>query len=112
MMTRACRCGLDQGQMSVAPDVPLVRPWRAGATLLLRAIRTKLFEIGPQVTRFLHILDAGEDHLGIRDLGARVLDVVLEGGFAPNDAGVLVSVCITVVGHRSGMAAVKAVELR
>jgi len=63
-------------------------------TLLFFALGVELFEIGPQVAGFLLVLDAREDHLGTRNLGARILDVFEECRLAPDDAGFLVQMCI------------------
>src|SRR5262249_56721778 len=73
--------------------------------------RLELAEIGPQVAGLLFVLDAGEEHLGAGDLGARVLDVVLEGRLAPGDARILVGVAVIVARGRSRLAAVDAVQL-
>src|SRR6476661_428335 len=66
----------------------------------------------PEVAGFLLVLDSGEYHLGTGDLCLRVLDVVLELGLVPGDAGVLVGVRIGITLSRAGMAAVEPVELR
>src|SRR5690348_18396082 len=80
--------------------------------LLLAAVRLELADIGPQVVRLLLVLDAGEEHLGARDLAARVLDVFLERRLAPGDARVLVGVAVIVAGRGPRLAAVEAGELR
>src|SRR5262249_3334952 len=80
-------------------------------SLLLVAVRLELADIGPQVAGLLLVLDAGEEHLGAGDLGARILDVVLEGRLAPGDARILVGVAVIVARGRSRLAAVEAVEL-
>src|SRR5882672_11245116 len=82
-----------------------------GSVLLLLAVRAELLEIGPQIAGLLLVLDAGEDHLGIGDLGARILDVIFESRLAPDDAGILVGLGIAVAGDVAGMAAIEAVEL-
>jgi hypothetical protein len=41
--------------------------------LLLVTFRPKLSEVGPKVAGLLFILDARKNHLGIRNLGTRVL---------------------------------------
>src|SRR5262245_36250748 len=82
-----------------------------GHPLLLAAVRLELADIGPQVFDLLRVLDAGEEHLGALDLGARVLDVFLEGCLAPGDARALVGVAVIVARGRSGLAAIEAVEL-
>src|SRR6476646_2067817 len=88
--------GLDRGQL--------------GAPLLFLAVRAELLEIGPQIVLFLLVFDAREHHLGFRDLGARILDVVLEGRLVPDDAGILVGVGIIEVRDAAGLAAVEAIE--
>src|SRR5450631_488886 len=103
-MAAAAAHGFDQGQMRGVSKTACLRS-------LLLSIRSELLEIGPKVAGFLFVLDAGEDHLGARNLGARILDVVLEGRLAPDDAGVLVGVGIAEAGRAAGMAAVEAVEL-
>src|SRR5262249_40640196 len=80
--------------------------------LLFLAVGAKLLEIGPQVARFFLVLDAGEDHLGVRNLGTGIVDIVFEGRFAPRDAGVLIGVGIIIVGDAARTAAFEAVQLR
>src|SRR5579864_5321093 len=63
---------------------------RRARNLFLFSVRTELFEIGPEVAGLGFVLDAGENHLGAGNPGARILDVFLEGRFVPNDAGLLV----------------------
>jgi hypothetical protein len=41
-------------------------------------IGSELLEIAPQILEFLVILDAGKNHFGAGNLGARILDVLLE----------------------------------
>ena len=76
------------------------------------AVRVELFEVCPQVGGFLRVLDARENHLGARDLAARILDVLLERRLVPSDAGILIGVGIVVIRRGSRPAAVKTVELR
>ncbi len=66
----------------------------------------------PQIVDLVFALDAGEGHLGSRDLRSRILDVFLELGLVPGDAGILVGVRIAVAFDRAGLAAVQPVELR
>src|SRR6478736_7538613 len=77
----------------------------------LLAVLVELLEEGDQVVDLLLALDAGEDHLGARDLGPGVLDVVGEGSFVPGQAGVLVGGGIAVGLDRARMPADQAVEL-
>jgi hypothetical protein len=66
-----------------------------GQWLLLDvAVLVELRNIGPQIAYFLFVLDASEDHLGARNLGARVLDVFLEDRLGPGDPGTLVRIAI------------------
>src|SRR5438046_9590296 len=78
--------------------------------LLLFAVRTELFEIGSEFAGLLFILDAVKDHLSVRNLGARVFDVVLERGFVPANAGILVGVGVVEVGNCPGMASIEPVQ--
>jgi hypothetical protein len=82
------------------------------SNLLFVAVRTELFEVGPQVAGFLFVLDAGKNHLGIGNFGAWILDIVLEGRFIPGQARILVGVGVAVFGNRTGMTAFKPVEYR
>src|SRR6185437_9990826 len=102
---RRSRRGIDQGQASLI--VPIHPPRR---TLLFVPVRTELFEVGPQVAGLFFVLDAGENHLGVGNLGAWILDVFLEGCFVPSDAGILVGVRVAVLGDRAGMTTVEPVE--
>src|SRR5471030_1856618 len=86
--------------MSIARDV-----------LLHLSVGAELFEIGPKISGFLLILDAGEDHFGAGDLGAWILDVFQERCVIPGDAGILVGVGIVEIGRRAGTAAIDTVEL-
>src|SRR6185437_212879 len=81
------------------------------AALLLFTLGVELLEIGPKFAGFLFVLDAGEDHLGARDFGLRILDVFLESRLAPDDAGILVGVGVAIVGRGAGVAAVETIEL-
>src|SRR5262249_10272897 len=94
---------IDQGQTSIVPA-------SSRGNLLFRPVRTELLEIGPEVAGFFFVLDAGENHLGIGNLGARILDVFLEGCLIPSDTGILVGVGVVELGDRAGMTAVKPVE--
>src|SRR3979490_2883870 len=68
-------------------------PQDAGSAPLLRlAVLVVLREERPEIVGFLLVLDAGEGHLGAGNLRLRILDVVLEFGLAPGDAGILVGV--------------------
>jgi hypothetical protein len=84
---------------------PLVR------LLLDLPVLVELRHIGPEIVDLGLVLDAGECHLGAGDLGLRVLDVFLENGLVPGDAGILVGVGVIVVRRGAGFAAVEAVEL-
>src|ERR1700687_1802677 len=97
--------GLDSGVLT--QDGPAVRC----AVLVLSAL-VVWRETRPQIAGFFLVLDAGEYHLGTGDLRLRVLDVVLEFGLAPGDAGILVGVRIGIIRRRAGFAAVEPVELR
>jgi len=66
----------------------------------------------PEIVDLLLILDACERHFGTGDLCFRVLDVLLEYGFIPGDAGVPVSLGIAIVGRRASFAAINSIELR
>lgn len=54
--------------------------------ILLAAVGLELRDVGPQVVDLLVVLDAGEDHLGARDHGLRIVDVFLEVRLVPDDA--------------------------
>src|SRR6266849_2321776 len=88
------------------------RPSRPAASwsLLGVAVLVELRHIGPQVTNFPFALDAGEDHFGARDLGARIFDVFLECGLAPGDSGGLVGVAIVETIDSTGLAAIQAIK--
>src|SRR5262245_23679779 len=74
------------------------------------SVATELFEISPQITRLLGVLDAREDHLGARNFLAWIGDVVLECRLAPGNAGVLVGLGVVVAIDRSALAAVETVQ--
>src|SRR6185312_14761974 len=92
---------LDQGQMPVG---------NSSKPLLLVAVRAELLEVGPEIFSLFFVLEAGVDHLGARNLGARVLDIVLEARLVPADAGILIGGRIAVGFGRAGMASVEAVQ--
>src|SRR5262249_33223076 len=70
-------------------------------------VGSELLEVGPQIADLLLVLDAGEDHLGAGDLGARIADVFLERVLAPGDAGVLVGLGVIVALDAARMAAIE-----
>src|SRR5215813_14363313 len=84
---------------------------RVPSALLLAAIRLELAHKGPEIVDFLLVLDAREDHLGARHLGARILDVLLERRLAPGNARILVGVAVVEALRGAGLAAVEPVEL-
>src|SRR5258707_9218742 len=90
---------------------PGTSPAPTGASLLL-SVLVVLREKRPEVAGFLLVLDAGEHHLGAWNLRLGVLDVVLELGLVPGDAGILVGVRIGIALRRAGVAAVEPVEFR
>src|SRR5687767_13680748 len=71
-----------------------------------------LLEEGDEVVDALLVLQPGIDHLGARDLGLRVLDVLAEGGLVPGDAGVLVGRGVAVPLDGARLAPEQAVEDR
>src|SRR6267142_4228930 len=81
-----------------------------GASLLL-SVLVVLREKRPEVAGFLLVLDAGEHHFGAGNLRLGVLDVVLELGLVPGDAGILVGIRVGITLRRAGVAAVEPVEL-
>src|SRR4030088_3484221 len=88
------------------------RPCRKSEPLLRLAVLVVLREERPQIVDFLLVLDPGEGHLGAGNLCLGILDVVLEFGLAPGDAGILVGVGVGITVGGAGLAAVKAVQLR
>src|SRR6266436_8832858 len=90
---------------------PGTSPAPTGASLLL-SVLVVLREKRPEVAGFLLVLDSGEYHLGTGNLRLRVLDVVLELGLVPGDAGILVGIRVGITLRRAGVAAVEPVELR
>src|SRR5262249_61057507 len=85
---------------------------RRAPRLLPVAVLVELRHVGPQIINLVLALDAGEHHLGARHLGARILDVFLEDGLAPGDAGALVGVAVVETGDGASRAAIEPVELR
>src|SRR6516162_8755286 len=71
--------------------------------LLFVPIWTELLEIGPEIASFFFVLDAGENHLGVWNLGARILDVFLERCLIPGDAGALVRIAVIESIHHAGL---------
>src|ERR1700694_5118685 len=84
----------------------------AGRALFGLSVLVVLREKRPEIVDFLLLLDAGECHLGAGNLRLRVLDVFLELGLVPGDAGILVGVRIVVIRRGAGLAAVEPVEFR
>src|ERR1700733_6795258 len=76
------------------------------------AVRVVLRHVGPEVVDLFLVLDAGKEHLGTRHLGLRVLDVFLEVGLIPGDAGVLVGFGVIIVRRTARLAPVEPVEFR
>ena len=99
---------------SLDADVQLGAPTGAlmqiKSPLLLLALGVELLEVGPQIGALVFVLDAGEHHLGAGNLGARILDVFVEHGLVPGDAGILVRVGVIVALDGAGLAALEAVE--
>jgi hypothetical protein len=83
-----------------------------GTALFSFTIPVVLGKERPEIVDLLLILDACERHFGTWDLCFRVLDVLLEYGFIPGDAGVPVSLGIAIVGRRASFAAINSIELR
>src|SRR3569833_2665984 len=79
--------------------------------LLLLAVGAVRAVFGSEALGYLLVLDAGEDHLGARELDARVLDVFEELRLVPGDARLLVGLGIAVTRRGAGMASDYAVEL-
>src|ERR1700761_4115768 len=88
------------------------RSLSAGSGRLDLTVLVVLRHERPEIVDLLFVLDAGEGHLGARNLGFGILDVLLELGLVPGDAGVLVGVRVGVIRRGSGLAAVEPVELR
>ena len=59
-----------------------------------RDLRGRLLEVRDQVLPVLLLLEAGEDHLGARDVLLRRLEVVEESVLFPRDARALVGLCV------------------
>src|ERR1035441_2253793 len=74
--------------------------------LLGLAVLVVLRDIRPEIVDLFLVLDAGEGHLGAGNLRLRILDVFLELGLVPGDAGVLVGVRVVIVRGGAGLAAV------
>src|ERR1700751_5890065 len=90
---------------------------RAGAALrppglLLLPVRSELLEIGDDIVDVLILRQPGKDHLGPRNLGARVLQIFLQGRLVPGDARILVGIAVAVVRIGPGLAADDAVQHR
>src|SRR5262249_6030408 len=77
---------------------------------LLLAAGVELLEIGPQVTGFLLVLEAGKHHFGTGNPRLRILDVVLEGRLVPHDARGFVCVSVIEAFDTASLAAVEAIE--
>src|SRR5712672_336656 len=90
---------------------PGTSPAPTGASLLL-SVLVVLREKRPEVAGLLLVLDAGEYHLGAGNLCLGVLDVVLELGLVPGDAGILVGIRVGITLSRAGVAAVEPIEFR
>src|SRR5579872_6494273 len=107
---------IDGGHASLCPPYsccanPMGAP-RNDARLFHLAVFVELRNVSPEVVGFRVVLDAGKHHLGAGDFRPRVLDVFLEGGGVPGDAGVLVGIGVIVVRRGTRLAAVEPVELR
>ncbi len=72
----------------------LVKSARPSGQSLDLSVLVVLREKRPQVVDFFLVLDPGEYHLGAGNLRLGILDVVLELGLVPGDAGILVGVRI------------------
>src|SRR6266481_9830618 len=79
---------------------------------LLTAISGELLEIAPQSREFLVALDAGKNHLGARNLRARIFDVFLECFLVPGDAGILVCIGVAEAFNRASLSTIKPVKHR
>src|SRR5262249_50520615 len=80
--------------------------------LLLAAISSELLEIAPQIRDFFIALDTRKNHLGARNLGARISDIFLECFFVPGHAGVLVCIAVIKAVNSASRATVQAVKDR
>src|SRR5215211_2594658 len=80
--------------------------------LLFLSVRVELLEERDQVIGLLLVLQSGIDHLGARDLGLRILDVLAERWLVPRDAGILIGGRICVAGYAASLAADEAVQHR
>src|SRR5258708_9458471 len=90
---------------------PGTSPAPTGASLLL-SVLVVLREKRPEVAGFLLVLDAGEHHFGAWNLRLVVLDVVLELGLVPGDAGILVGIRVGIALRRAGVAGGEPGEFR
>src|SRR6202043_2966348 len=89
------------------PTLPRDRDWHVyggsakalgtGGPLLGLAVLVELRDVGPEIVDLVLVLDAGEGHLGAGNLCFGVLDVFLELGLVPGDAGVLVGVGVIII---------------
>src|ERR1700682_6749851 len=84
----------------------------ARGPLLGLSVFVVLPEKRPEVAGFFPVLDAGEYHLGTGNLRFGVLDVVLELGLVPGDAGILVGIRVGITRRRAGVAGGGAAQLR
>src|SRR5258706_16054856 len=80
--------------------------------LLGLSVLVVLLKKRPEIAGFLLVLDSGEYHLGTGNLRPGVLDVVLELGLVPGDAGILVGIRVGITLRRAGVAALEPVEFR
>src|SRR5216684_4517573 len=94
----------------MSPAVPNLNDVSSRHALLLATVSRKLLEIAPQIIKFFVILDAGKNHLGAGNLGARISDVFLEYFLVPGDAGVFVCVAVTEAFYRARLATIKPVK--
>src|SRR5258708_32762790 len=97
---------LSAGRKSIVADLfketPEASLFDLSALVVLRENRT-------EVAGSFLVLDAGEYHLGAGNLRLGVLDVVLELGLVPGDAGILVGIRVGITLRRAGVAAVETV---
>src|SRR5258706_15083200 len=97
---------------------PSLGPWSgvtwacAARALLDLSVLVVLREERPEIVDFFLVLDAGECHFGAGNLRLRILDVFLELGLVPGDAGILVGVRVGITLSRAGVAAVEPIEFR